>query len=405
MTEKGDDLPLDPINASWLAIGIVALGAMIFVTSEFLPIGLLPDISGDIDISRGEVGLMLTAPGAAAAIAAPLTIAILGNVDRRKLLARALALLCASNLLVALSESFVILMIARAMMGIGLGCFWAIAGSLGPRVRQGAQGAVATAVILSGISLGNIIGVPAGVLMSGFMSWREVFLTCALIAGLAAVLLLLLMPPIAPQKGSGLRSARELLERGSSRAALVAMLLLFAGQFCAYTYVSPYLGTKGSFPTQTLASVLLLYGCAGLLGNLIGGWLAARGDRHAVMLTASMLAGAMIMLVVASRSFSTVVLCVAVWGLSFGMLPVTVQTFMLNSARDHLEVAAAMLVSTIQIAIALGSALGGFVADHFGLQFSIVVGGCLAATIAGHFLIEDFRNLRKNGRSPQPGVE
>jgi predicted MFS family arabinose efflux permease len=119
---------------SWLAVLSVSLGAFVFVTSEFLPIGLLTQISAGLHISDGTAGLMVTVPGLVAAFAAPIMTIGAGRVDRRILVLGLIALLVASNLTCTLAPNFAVMLAGRVLFGISVGGFWTIAVTLGSRL-------------------------------------------------------------------------------------------------------------------------------------------------------------------------------------------------------------------------------------------------------------------------------
>ncbi|EPN67905.1 carbohydrate transporter, partial [Pseudomonas syringae pv. actinidiae ICMP 19079] len=163
--------------ASWWAVGSVSLGSFATVTTEFLPVGLLPDIAADLGTRVSHAGLMMAVPGILAAISAPSCIALFSHVDRKRLLLGLLSILLVSNLIVALSSQFWLTLTGRVLLGFALGGFWTIAGSLGPRLRPGKEGVKATAYILAGVSIGTVAGIPAGTLIGEAFGWRAAFET------------------------------------------------------------------------------------------------------------------------------------------------------------------------------------------------------------------------------------
>ncbi|USJ28414.1 MFS transporter [Ensifer adhaerens] len=372
------------VTASWAAVVAIGVGACLIVTSEFLPVGLLREIAHDLGVSEGEAGLMVTLPGIVAAFSALLTIAYVGHVDRRRVLWVLVALLAVSNLVVALSSGFTVLLVGRILLGISLGGFWTIAGSLGPRLRHDTEGAKATAVIFSGISIGTVAGVPLGVSIGTHFGWRSAFSATATVAIVVVVALVLLLPAIPAQRGNGLRAVPDVLARPMVRLALAATILLFAAQFAAYTYITPFLVRTSQVSPTMLSAFLLTFGVTGFFGNLYGGWMAAWNSRMAVAGSALLLSMAIALLALTGHQTWMAAVAVALWGFAFGMAPVALQTFALNSASDHLEAAAALLVFVLQIALGVGSFAGGIVADRYtsiGAFMIGIVGAFLAFAI------------------------
>ena len=157
---------------AWLAVLSVSLGAFVVVTSEFLPIGLLTNIADGLKISPGTAGLMVSIPGIVAAIAAPVMMIFAGKVDRRVLVLSLIALLAGSNVIAAVAPNFGVMLLARVLFGISLGGFWTIAVTLGGRLVPKSSMARATTIIMAGISIATVAGVPVGKVIADFSSWR-----------------------------------------------------------------------------------------------------------------------------------------------------------------------------------------------------------------------------------------
>src|SRR5712664_2943970 len=147
---------------SWMSVVSVAIGAFAFVSTEFLPIGLLPQIARDLGVSPGTAGLMVTTPGVMAAISAPALMLGAGRIDRRLILLALSVLLLASNLVSAFAPNFGFMLLGRALLGACLGGFWTLALAASGRLVQEQHAAKATAMILTGVTFATVIGVPLG---------------------------------------------------------------------------------------------------------------------------------------------------------------------------------------------------------------------------------------------------
>ncbi len=375
---RAHDAPL----ASWAAVASVGVGAFALVTTEFLPVGLLPQIAADIGVSEGQAGLMVTTPGILAAIAAPITIGLAGRFDRKHVLVFLLGLLVLSNAIVAAATSFQALMLGRVLLGIGVGGFWTIGGSLGPRLRPGAEGGRATSLIYSGVSLGTVAGVPAGALVGNLLGWRLSFGLASGVAIIVVAALLLLLPSIKPQQSSGLAQVPAVLRNRKTQVGLLAAVLIFIGQFAAYTYITPFLNQVSHIDAAALSALLLGYGIAGFIGNLFGGWTVGKHLNLALAGTAALISASAFGLVATGDSAMAATIWTLAWGFGFGMLPIAMQTYMFSSAPDQLESVAALFVSTAQLAIGAGALVGGLAVDHFGVASALVIGGVAALLTA-----------------------
>ncbi|GAB2627017.1 MFS transporter [Paractinoplanes abujensis] len=387
--------------ASWAAVVSVGVGTFALVTTEFLPIGLLPEIARDLGITEGTAGLMVTIPGVAAAVAAPAVVALAGGVDRRRVLYALLLLLVASNIVVASATHVVPLLIGRVLLGIAIGGFWSIGGSLGPRLREGPDGARASSIILSGVSLGTVAGLPAGALIGSLLGWRLVFVASAVLGLLVVAAIVAFVPPVAPQPGAGIRGVPMVLRSAAVRAGLIAGVFVFAGHFAAYTYITPFLNDALEADGATLSAVLLAFGGAGFLGNLAGGFAARYAVRPTAAAAPALLSAAVaVMLLVAGHAIGTVA-AVIVWGFAFGAIPVATQTYLFTAAPDRLESVAAAFVSVSQASIGAGALLGGIMVDRSGEPSALGLGA--GAALIGAAVLAGLGRSRTAAPAPVPG--
>lgn len=368
--------------APWSAVAAVAIGAFALVTSEFLPVGLLPQIAHDLRITEGQAGLMVTLPGFLAAIAAPLTIGFTGRFDRRHVLAFLIGLLVLSNLLVAMATHVAVLLAGRVLLGIAVGGFWTIGGSLGPRLRHGAEGVRATSIIFSGVSLGTVAGVPVGALIGELIGWRWSFAASSVMALIVLGALAIWLPSIRAESSNGLKQIPAVLKQRTAQVGLLAAVLIFIGQFSTYTYITPFLNQVTHIDAAALSAILLGYGAAGFAGNLFGGWAASRNVRLTLAGTALLIGAPVLLLALTGANAFAAVTWVLMWGIGFGMLPIAMQTWLFSAAPGRLESMAALFVSIAQAAIGAGALLGGLTVDNWGVVATMWLGGALAVTTA-----------------------
>jgi predicted MFS family arabinose efflux permease len=378
--------PADASRASWLAVGSIAVGTFVMVTTEFLPVGLLTDIARGLNVSDGTAGLMMTMPGVLAAIAAPALTVAAGRLDRRTVMIALSTLLLVSNLLATFAPNFGTMLVARLLLGLCVGGFWSFAPGVGMQLVPPASQARAMSVILAGISVGTVLGVPAGALLGSFAGWRSAFAVSAALTVIVLAMQLWLLPALPAARAIRPRDLLAPLTHRLSRIGLGAIVLLVAGHFAAYTYLKPLLqGVFGLSPTLVTA-LLLTYGAAGFAGNFIGGQLVARSPRLALLATALLLAASLAMSTLVGDGLVAGAAVVLAWGVAFGMVPVSATGWMLKALPEAPEAGQAMLVTAFQVAIASGALLGGLVVDGSGITSAMLMGSLLvagAALVAG----------------------
>jgi predicted MFS family arabinose efflux permease len=371
-----------PRDSAWLAVLTVAVGAFALVTTEFLPVGLLPAIAASLHVSEGVAGLMVTVPGLLGTVSAPLITIGSGRLDRRFVLWSLMGLLAAANLIVALAPTFLTALIGRVLLGIAVGGFWTIGAAIGPRLVAEASATRATSFIFAGISLGTVAGVPAGALVGHLVGWRVAFGA----AGVATLVVLLaqmvLLPVVKPTRAVGRHELPALFRVPKARVGLVATAFIFVGQFAAYTYITPFLVEVSRMNAPTVTVLLLAYGATGFIGNIVGAWGAARNVRAAVAVMAVVLGGSLLILPLFGANQIAATILIGIWGLAFGAMPITTQIWMFKAAPDALEGSSALFVSTAQISLASGALVGGVAVDHLGIPSAMVVGGLFSVVTA-----------------------
>jgi predicted MFS family arabinose efflux permease len=388
----------------WSAVAAVGVGAFAIVTSEFLPVGLLPQIARDLRITEGQSGLMVTLPAIVAVVAALTTSTLFARIDRRHLMMGLLAVLGVSNMLVALATNVDVLLAVRALIGAAVGAFWSVGCSMGPRLRPGREGIRAAAIIQSGVSIGTIAGVPAGALFGHLMGWRWAFGAASIMALLVFCAFVLWLPSIKPDAAKDATSTLQPLKNRRLRIALLITLALFTFQFGTYTYIAPFLVQISHINAQHVSGVLLGYGVAGFLGNLIGGWACSKQVRLSVITTGIVIGTALICLAVFGRHPIIATACVLWWGFGFGLLPISVQSHVFEVSPNQMDLTGSMFVAMAQISIAVGSLAGGLIVDHVGLITLIAVGGVLSLATALAIFYFMAGALRTKRTSAQPSL-
>jgi predicted MFS family arabinose efflux permease len=363
---------------TWLAVVSLGLGAAVIVTTEFIPVGLLPNVATDLDVTLGAAGLMVLVPGLTAAIAAPLVIVGAGRLDRRRIIVALGILVVLSNAIAAAAPSFAVVLLARVFLGIAIGGFWAVVPPLGVRMVGAGSGTRATSIILAGLSAGTVVGLPAGQLFGELVGWRATFAGAACAAILIVATQLVLLPRIPAAGGMRFAHLARVFRVPIARTTLIAGGVVTVGQFAASTFVTPFL-LQNAHTGSDVATVLFLgYGLAGIAGTLLGSALVAR-SRIWTFAGAAAAFGAILLALPALTDAPAIVgVLFVTWGLIWGLVPLALQTLMLTATPDAPEASAAVLMSVLQLSIAVGSALGGMLVDSAGLTAVFVVSGLIA---------------------------
>lgn len=354
----------------WWAVVAVMIGIFLLVTAEQLPIGLLSQVASSMDVTPGIAGLMVTVPGVVAAFSAPLLPVAVGRLDRRIMLTLLMVVMVIGSVLSALASSFILLLAARVLVGVSIGGYWAVAGSIAPRLVPSDKVSKAMTIIFGGVAAASVLGVPLGTLLGDLSNWRIAFAALGGFSLLTALALWCWLPPLPPREPVRLKVlAQQFTSRGVRVAVLVTGFVV-VGHFAAYTFISPILQEISGVAQRHVGSLLLLYGMAGILGNIAAGMFAGRHPYRAVLAIPSLL-----LLVVASFPLLGVepvsgVLLLMAWGAAFGSVSVSIQTWILRTAPNT-EAATALMAFVFNLSIGLGAMVGGRVVDATSLPITM----------------------------------
>lgn len=223
---------------------------------------------------------------------------------------------------------------------------------------------------------------PTGTLIGGLAGWRTAFATLGVLAFAVLVALLVLLPSLPATKPVSVGELMGQFANRGVRSGIIATALIVTGHLAAYTYVSPMLQQVSGIDEDLISVLLLGFGVAGIIGNFVAGAAVAKnlGRTMAVIIVA--LAAAMLLFPLLGKSQAGGIALLVLWGLAFGGVSVSLQTWMLKSAPDAMEAASALWVSVFNLAIALGALVGGLIVDQVELITVAWLGGVVVLLTA-----------------------
>ncbi|WP_236192894.1 MFS transporter [Pseudomonas glycinae] len=350
---------LEPSTPAWMAVFSLAMGVFGLLTAEYLPASLLTLMANDLGVSEALAGQAVTVTAVVALFAGLLVPGLTRGIDRRWVLLGFSTLMVASNLLVAVSSSFAVLLLMRILLGIALGGFWSMAAAVAMRLVPSALLPRALSIIFSGIAIGTVVAVPLGSYLGGLYGWRSAFFAAAAVGMVTLAYQSLTLPRLAPRRPAGLRTVLEVLLRPGIAMGMFGCVLVHSGHFAMFTYVRPFLeGTTGIGP-QGLSLMLLGFGVANFVGTLLAGRLLERYPLATLVLMPVLVGVAALALVLLPASVPGQAVLLAIWGLAFGGVPVAWSNWVASAVPDQAESAGGMVVASVQSAIATGAAAGG----------------------------------------------
>ncbi|MEV5966289.1 MFS transporter [Kribbella sp. NPDC051952] len=363
----------------WLGVVAVTLGIFAITTTEILPIGLLTPIGADFGLTSGRTGWLMTMPGLVAGVAAPVVTVATAKLDRRVMLCALMVLLAAAGFLAAAAPVYWLELLARFLVGLTLGGFWSIGGGLAARLVPEQWTVRATAVIFSAVPLGSVVGVPAGTFVGELAGWRTSFAALGLLSLVVLAALYFTVPALPPLQVTRAAVLRQAIR--PSRNALIVTCLIVTAHFATYTYVTPFLRTV--VRPELIGLLLLVYGAAGLVGNLVASTTAARNLTATFATCAGLIALATLLMPVVGRSTPGALVLLVVWGLGYGGVPVCSMGMFARAVPGSREAATVLFTSSFQAVLSTGALLGGLLVDAWSVSAAMVCGGVVAAFAAG----------------------
>ncbi|WP_079478432.1 MFS transporter [Halobacillus salinus] len=362
-----------------LALAISAFG---IGTTEFVPVGLLSAISGDLSISITLAGLLISGYAIGVAFGAPVLTALTDNISRKHLLLGLMVIFIIGNGIAAVSTSFSLLLIARFVTAFSHGLFFSIGSTIAASLVPEHKRASAIAFMFTGLTVATVTGVPLGTFIGQTFGWRATFAGVALLGVIGMIASALLVPKnLEEPPPSSFRDQLKILKNKQIMLSFLITALGYGGTFVAFTYLAPLLEEVTGLDPSLVSVILLLYGLAVAIGNTIGGKASNKNPLKALF---NMFILQAIVLFILSFTVSYTVLGVIVivlMGLFAFMNVPALQILVVGLAEKYVpsavNVASALNIAAFNVGIAIGSFVGGLIVDSIGLIHTPYIGGIM----------------------------
>lgn len=372
VSTKVDPLLIPVLSASNFVIGMGA----------FIVIGLLNPIAEDLALTTAAAGWIMTVYALAYAVLSPLLISVTGRVGRRRVLATGLGLFAFANGLASIAPDDVTLNIARVLAAAGAGMFTPVSSAVAAGLSKPERHARALAAVFFGLTLAQVVGVPAGSFVAYTFGWRTAFMVVAALAAPCLWLVWTRVPAGLSFQSVALADLARTLSNGPVMLAVLFTTTFIAAVYIPYTYIAPLLSTQMGFERNGITLALLAFGFGAVVGNMVSGITA---DRIGPFKTLLGLAVAQVALMpvfsVLPLPEVLVLAMIFIWSVCGWSIMAAQQSRLITLAPQAASVVLSLNAAAIYIGAAIGSAIGGVVINSYGLT-ALGIAGSMAALLA-----------------------
>lgn len=367
-----------------IALLALALGGFGIGTTEFVAMGILPEVADAYGVSIPTAGYMISGYALGVVIGAPLLAAVGARVDRKHLLLALMGAFTLGNLASAAAPNFEFLLASRFLTALPHGTFFGVGAVVAASLVPVTKRAQAVSLMIAGLTVANIVGVPLGTAVSHAFGWRATYLLVAAVGVVTLLALAAWVPSQKPHPGTSVRAELGALKRGQVWLALAVGAVGFGGMFASYSYISPMMTEVAGFGPGAVTLILAVYGVGMTAGNLVGGRSADRALMPTMYACMAGIAAVLLLMHAVASSKAPAVAVVFLLGFAGSALIPSLQMRLMNAASDAPTLAAALNHAALNIANAAGAWLGGLViAAGYGYTAPNLLGAGLAVVGLG----------------------
>ena len=358
---------------------VLGFATAVVVTTEFIVVGLLPEMARDLKVSVAEAGRFVSWFALASALLGPPLTIIASRLQPHRMLAAAMLPFALGNLGAALLPSYPMIVAVRVVEGATLPVLVSIGSAVIAQLAgQGREGQ-AVALVYFGVVFAIVVAVPGGVIVADHGGWPASFVSLAILAAIATALLGAAFPRLETSEAASMKAQSRIMRRPVFQAHLLLSALLFAAMFAAYSYLAAFLEEVAGFDGRGIATTLMGFGIAGVIGNWLAGRVVDRGPTAASAGVAALLMLAMAGVALASGRLLPLLPLLAVWGAAHTAAFLVCQVRVMLAAPVAPAFASSLNIAACNLGIAAGAEAGGWIVDKHDVGAVGYAGAALAA--------------------------
>lgn len=363
----------------WITLFGMTIAAFIFNTSEFMPIGLLIDISNDFNMTEAQAGMIITIYAWVVMLLSLPLMMLVSRFSYKKLLLNCVAFFGISHIISAIAPSFMILLLSRIGVACAHSIFWSIATPIAVKLVSEKFRSLAMSMVVTGTSIAMIAGLPLGRIIGLRFGWRMTFLSIAVIAFILFFYIQFSFPKMSNGRNLSLQRFPLLLKKPMLQGLYIVTLVVVTAYYISYSYIEPFLFQIAKFSENMITIVLIIFGVSGILGSLFFSIFYNKYKKYFFFASIISIMAVLFLLTPISSSWLLTIFIFAFWGMVVTAYNVSGQAAIINAAPPGTAPVAMSIYSGLyNLGIGLGSWLGGIITANISISYLGYYGGIIA---------------------------
>ncbi|WP_445487730.1 MFS transporter [Niallia sp. 03133] len=356
-----------------IALWTLVIGAFAIGMTEFVIMGLLPEVAQDVHSTIPQAGQLITGYALGVAVGGPILVVITYKMAQKNLLMLLMLIFCIGNLLATVAENYSFLMASRLITSLAHGSFFGVGAIMAANLVEYSRRASAMALMFTGLTVANILGVPFGTFIGQQLGWRSTFFIIAIIGFITLIGIFLLVPKNKEQKKGNIKQELVVLKSGNLWLALLIAMFSFGSVFTLVTYITPVLTDVTGYQSSTVSWLLVVFGLGVTFGNIVGGKMADWNINKSLFISLSALVVYLFIFYLFQFSAILMVPGIFIFGvLAFAMIPM-LQFRILGVSADAPTLASTLNQSALNLGNAGGAFIGGMSVEYLPLKDLVLV--------------------------------
>lgn len=363
----------------WITLIGMTIAAFIFNTSEFMPIGLLIDISKDFNMTEAHAGMIITIYAWVVMLLSLPLMMLVSRFSYKKLLLSCIAFFGISHILSAIAPTFMLLLLSRIGVACAHSIFWSIATPVAVRLVPEKFRALAMSMVVTGTSIAMIAGLPIGRIIGLQYGWRMTFLSLAIIAFIMFFYILFSFPKMPGGRCLSLHRLPLLFKKPMLQGLYIVTLVIVTAYYSSYSYIEPFLFQIAKFNENMITITLIIFGASGIIGSLIFSLFYNKYQKYFFVASIAFIMLVLFLLTPVSSNWLLMIFICALWGMVVTAYNVSGQAAIINAApAGASHVAMSIYSGLYNLGIGTGSWLGGLITTNISISYLGYIGGVIA---------------------------